>query len=169
MITSAVASRFIMRRSIPAKATGLWRVAPPCDNLAMVKLVHLFAAVAVAGSLAACSSVATPSSETTEVFTGTLDPLGQAFQTFSVSKTGELQVTLQSLAPRPVVGFIALAVGAPASGVCSPLAGYVVQQAAIGQQYAFPQISKGNYCLLEADAAGILTAQTTFTVRVLHP
>lgn len=135
----------------------------------MVKMVRLLAAVAVVVSLAACSSVATPSSETTETFSGTLDPLGQASQPFSVSKTGELQMTLQSLTPRPVVGFVALAVGVPAGGNCAPLGGYVVSQAAIGQQYAFAQISKGSYCAMVVDANGVLTAQTAYTLRVLHP
>ena len=54
-----------------------------------------------------------------------------------------MQLTLLSLTPRPVVGFIALAIGQPVGTGCAPAAGYVVQQAAVGQQYPFPQISKG--------------------------
>jgi outer membrane lipoprotein SlyB len=135
----------------------------------MFKMARLLTAVAVAVSLAACGSVDSPSNEVSENFTGTVDPLGQASNTFSVSKTGEMQLTLLSLTPRPVVGFIALAIGQPVGTSCAPAAGYVVQQAAVGQQYAFPQISKGSYCVLVADANGVLTASAVYTLRLLHP
>ena len=135
----------------------------------MRKIVRLLGAVAVAVSLAACGGVASPSSQTPDDFSGTLDPLGQTFKAFSVNKTGEMQITLQSLTPRPVVGFVALAVGLPVGNVCSPLAGYVVSQAAVGQQYGFPQISKGSYCMLVIDANAILTTSVTFSIRMYHP
>ena len=88
---------------------------------------------------------------------------------FSVSKTGEMQLTLQSLAPRPVVGFVAVAIGFPVGTDCQPLGGYYLAQAAVGQQYAFPQISKGTYCLLILDANAALTATASFTLHLLHP
>lgn len=135
----------------------------------MRKIVRLLGAAAMAASLAACSGVASPSSQTPDDFSGTLDPLGQASKNFSVSKTGEMQLTLQSLTPRPVVGFIAVAIGQPVGAVCQPFGGYYVSQAAVGQQYAFPQIQKGTYCMLIADANAILTTQVTFSMRLLHP
>jgi hypothetical protein len=135
----------------------------------MFKMARLLTAVAVAVSLAACGGIDSPSNQASQDFTGTVDPLGQASHTFSVSKTGEMQLTLLSLTPRPVVGFIALAIGQPVGAGCAPAAGYVVQQAAVGQQYAFPQISKGTYCVLVADANGVLTASAVYTVRLLHP
>ena len=135
----------------------------------MLKIVCLLGVAAVTVSLAACSGVASPSSQTPDDFSGTLAPLGQASKPFSVSKTGEMQVTLQSLTPRPVVGFVSVAVGLPAGDLCSPLAGYFVSQAAIGQQYAFPQISKGSYCVVIADANAALTTSASFSLRVLHP
>jgi hypothetical protein len=135
----------------------------------MPKMLRLLAAVAFATSLTGCGGVSTPSSETTEEFSDTLAPQGQAFKAFSVGKTGEMQMTLTTLNPRPVVGFIWLAVGTPAGTACSPLAGYVVSQAAIGQQYSFGQVVKGSYCLLAADGNAILTTNTAFTVRFTHP
>jgi len=135
----------------------------------MVKFFPPVAALVLAVSLSACSSVSTPSSETTESYSDTLPPLGQVSRNFSVEKTGEMQMTLQSLTPRPVVGFIALAVGTPVSGGCSPILGYVVSQAAVGQQYAFGQINKGSYCLLVADPNGVLTTSAAFTVQFIHP
>jgi hypothetical protein len=135
----------------------------------MVKIYPALAALMLTGSLAACSSVNSPSDEITEDFSDVLPPAGQVSKPFSVAKNGEMEMTLQSLAPRPVVGFIALAVGVPAPGGCSPLIGFVVSQAAIGQQYAFGQINKGSYCILVADANGVLTTSASFTVRYTHP
>jgi hypothetical protein len=135
----------------------------------MVKTLHALAALVCAVSLGACNSVSTPSSEITENFSDILPPLGQVSKNFSVGKNGEMQMTLQSLTPRPVVGFIALAVGQPVSGGCSPILGYVVSQAAVGQQYAFGSINKGSYCILVADPNGILTVSAAFSVQFVHP
>ena len=142
---------------------------PACDNSAMRYLACLAATSCLAFSLAACGSVTSPSQLAAFDFSGTLAPLGQANQQFSVNKTGEMQLTLQSLAPRPVVGFVTVAIGLPAGTDCQPLGGYYLAQAAVGQQYAFPQISKGTYCLLIADANGVLAVTASFTLRLLHP
>lgn len=135
----------------------------------MLKLVRLLTALAVAISLAACGGVSSPSTQTTQDFSGTLDPQGQAVQQFSVAKTGELQVTLQSLTPRPVLGFLSLAIGTYSSGTCNPLFGYIITQAAIGSQYSFPRITKGSYCVVLADGNSILTAPVAWTMRLSHP
>ncbi len=134
----------------------------------MLKLVRFLAAVAVSVSLAACGGVSSPSTQSSEDFSGTLDPLGQSFKTFSASKTGELQVTLQTLTPRPVVGFVVLALGAPANGGCSLLR-YVALQAAVGTPYSSYVDIKGTYCIIVADANGILPSQVSWTMRVSHP
>lgn len=135
----------------------------------MRTLARLAVLCLLTGSLAACGSVASPSQLAAENFAGTLEPLGATSQGFSVSKTGEMQVTLQSLAPRPVVGFITIAIGSQVGASCSPLTGYYVAQAAVGQQYAFPQIVKGSYCLYVADNNAVLTQSASFTIRLLHP
>lgn len=135
----------------------------------MVKIVRLLALCATLASLAACGSVDSPSQLTSEDFTGTLSPSAQVSHPFSVSKTGEMQLTLQSLTPRPVVGFVSLSIGSPVGSDCSPFTGYFVAQAATGQQYAFPQISKGSYCVLIADSNFALTAPVAYSVRLLHP
>ena len=135
----------------------------------MRHLLRFAAMSCLALSVSACGSVTSPSQLTPLDFSGTLAVLGQANQQFSVSKTGEMQLTLQSLAPRPVVGFVAVAIGLPSGTDCSPLSGYYLAQAAVGQQYAFPQISKGTYCLLIADANAALTATASFSLHLLHP
>ncbi|MGC4082271.1 MAG: hypothetical protein QM736_09235 [Vicinamibacterales bacterium] len=135
----------------------------------MLKFVRLLTALAAAASLAACSSLSSPSNQTVEDFSGTLDPAAQTFQTFSVRKTGELQVTLQSLTPRPVLGFLTLAIGSESAGTCTPIAGYIIQPAAIGTQYAFPQVVKGSYCVLLSDSNAILKEQVQWTIHLSHP
>ena len=135
----------------------------------MVKIFPPLAALILAVSLAACNSVNSPSDETTDDFTDILPPSGQVSKSFSVAKNGEMQMTLQSLTPRPVVGFIALAIGTPQAAGCAPIGGYIVTQAAIGQQYALGQINKGSYCILAADANAVLSTSAAFTVRYTHP
>lgn len=135
----------------------------------MRNLVRLLTAFAFAATTAACGGVDSPSSQTATDFSGTLAPGDQQSTNFSVSKTGEMQLTLQSLTPRPVLGFLALAVGQPSGSLCSPIFGYIVNQAAVGQTYAFPQITKGTYCLLIADSNLALTQPAAFSVRLLHP
>ena len=134
----------------------------------MLKKARLLAAVVVAASLAACSGVSSPSSQTQDTFTGTVDPIGQSSNNFSVGKTSEMSITLVSLTPRPVLGFIGLAIGQPVTGGCSPYGAYVVAQAAIGQTYALGQVAKGSYCVLVIDGNGILTSTATYSVRVVH-
>lgn len=134
----------------------------------MLTMARLFAAAVVATSLAACSGVSSPSSQTQDTFTGTVDPIGQSSSNFRVGKTSELSVTLVNLTPRPVLGFIGLAIGQPVTGGCSPYGAYVVAQAAIGQTYSLGQVAKGSYCVLVIDGNGILTAPATYSVRVIH-
>jgi len=135
----------------------------------MRKLGCLLCGVALAMSVAACGSVSSPSTQTAEDYTDTVQPAGQVFKTFSVGKTGEMQFTLQSLTPRLVVGFLAVAIGQPTGSVCSPFPAYIVQQTAVGQQYSFPQITKGTYCILVADGSSALTQAATFTLHFTHP
>jgi hypothetical protein len=135
----------------------------------MRNLVRLLTALAFAATTAACGGVDSPSSQTPTDFSGILVPGDRQFTTFSVSKTGEMQLTLQTLNPRPVLGFVEVAVGQPLGSGCGEIFGYIVGQAAIGQTYAFPQITKGTYCLLIADANLALTQPAAFTVRLLHP
>lgn len=135
----------------------------------MLKFLRLLGALTVATSLAACGSVAAPSNSAAEDFADTLQPGGQTSKNFSVDKTGEMLLTLQSLSPRPVVGFITLAVGSPAGTGCAPYTSYYVAQAAVGQQYTFPRIVKGSYCLWVADTQAILPQAASFAVHFTHP
>ena len=135
----------------------------------MPKFLRFCGAMALAASLASCSTVATPSQLVQEDYSDTLTAGGTVFKTFSISRTGEMQVTLQSLSPRLVVGFVEVGVGQQSGSSCFPLAGYVVGQAAVGQQYSLGQLVKGSYCLLVADVSGVVTQSTSFSVHFAHP
>ncbi len=66
------------------------------------------------------------------------------------------------------VGFVVLALGAPANGGCSLLR-YIALQAAVGTPYSSYVDIKGTYCIILADANGILPSQVSWTMRVSHP
>lgn len=135
----------------------------------MATFLRTLAALAAAVTLAGCGGVSSPSTLTSQDYTDTISTGGQAFQTFSVNKTGEMQLTLMSITPRPVVGFLSAAIGLASGSLCSPLGGYTVSQLAVGQPYSFPSITKGTYCVLVGDFGSILPGSTTFTVRYSHP
>lgn len=135
----------------------------------MPKIFRLLAAVACAGVLAACGGVDSPSQQAAIDFNGVLDPGGEQFTTFSVSKTGEMQLTLQSLTPRPGTRIPVDGCRPAVSTACTPILNYIITQVAIGQQYPIPQITKGTYCLTIADANLALTQPASFSIRLLHP
>lgn len=135
----------------------------------MAYFTRALAALAAAVTLAGCSGVSSPSTLTSQDYTDTISTGGQAFQTFSVNKTGEMQLSLLSLTPRPVVGFLGAAVGLTNGSACLPLNGFAVSQMAVGQSYSFPSITKGNYCMVVGDFNSILPGSATFTLRYSHP
>lgn len=129
-----------------------------------------FAAVLAVGLFSvACSGVTSPSTYTPEDVTGTIEPGGTSTKTFSVARTGELQLTLTTLTPAPRVGFLGITVGQQIGTICSPLYGYSIGLAAVGQQYSLPTVLKGNYCVIVVDGASVLPATATYTIRLLHP
>ena len=111
-----------------------------------------------------------PAPQTTETFTGTVDPLGSAFNTFTVAQTGEVDVTLTAAGP-PSTIFMGLGVGSPntADGTCTLNlgSGSVVNT----QASATPQIvgtaSAGPLCVKVFDV-GNQTGTINYTVTVAH-
>jgi hypothetical protein len=130
---------------------------------------RLLGALALAASIAACKGVTSPSSYPDDDLTGTIVPGGQNDKPFTVGSTGEMQMTLSSLSPAPVVGFMAVGVGQYVGSVCAPIGGYYAQQAPIGQQLSFPTITQGSYCMLIADANLALKQSATFRLHTKHP
>src|SRR5262249_20768444 len=135
------------------------------------------AAVAFAVACAACghsSSSGTnlttsPSAATkTETFSGTVNQGTMDFHTFTVTVTGEVDVTLTAAGP-PSTIFMGLGVGLPTSdgSACTLLTGAsVLTQAATTPQLA-GTAAPGTYCVAVFDA-GNLSAAITYSVTVAH-
>jgi hypothetical protein len=136
----------------------------------------LFTIAACGGSPTAPAPVAK-----TDSFTGTLQPLGVDFKTFTISATGtsDLSITVNSLTTvaggTPVTGItIGLGVGTVASAVCSLQVQTPV--AALGQELFAPNgASAGTYCVEIYDcptgATGCtsnLTEPVTYSMTVKH-
>jgi hypothetical protein len=129
------------------------------------------AALAVATS---CGSTTAPTPVAkAEVFTGTLQPSGTDFKTFTVSAQGptDLSVTVNSLttvaASATVTGItIGVGFGTVSGSTCAPQ----VQNSAamIGQELFAPNgASAGTYCIQIFDAA-TLTEAVTYSMTVKH-
>jgi hypothetical protein len=131
---------------------------------------RLVGALVVAATIAACHGVTSPSSYPDDDFSGTITPGTTQSKNFNVGSTGEIQMTLQTLSPRPVVGFLWIGVGQPAAGSCQPLLGYYTTQAPVGQGLqSFGTIQQGSYCMFVSDGNSILTQPTSFTLQTKHP
>jgi hypothetical protein len=132
--------------------------------LAVIALLA-FSAIACGGSGAATTP--TPSAtRTTATFTGSVPVKGSAFHPFSVSQTGNVDVTLTAATPSTIVMGIglgtivesqcALLPGASAdvhAGVSAPLSGIV---------------TAGTLCA-EVHDAGHQTTPVDYTLTVTHP
>jgi hypothetical protein len=118
----------------------------------------------------------------TETFTGTLQPLGTDFKTFTVAFTAaptELSVVVNTLTTvansTPVTGItIGVGFGGVSSGACSVQIGNPA--ATLGQELFVPNgASAGTYCVLISDcpagATGCtsrLTEPVTYSMTVKH-
>ena len=135
----------------------------------------LASALVLAIAAAACGGGPTnPSQNQVDNFTVTIVPVSgggsgtSSPSTFVVANTGELTITVPTATPTPN-NYLGLFLGNTASdGSCS---GAIVNQfVAVGQAaYTNGNILKGNYCVSLSDIYGILTATTTFTIKVSHP
>ena len=130
-----------------------------------VSIRRLAAGVLLVLSLSACGGYTDPSKNVTEPITGTVEPGGSSFRTFTTSKTGEFTITLTSLKP-PFVGFVTIVYGLVSGGSCSPI--QTNFYAVVGNQVAAGSIQPGTYCVAVLDQGTFQTAET-YTLTVTHP
>ena len=126
---------------------------------------RLLPVILLAASCAACG-ISTPSNNTVETVPGTVPVGSNDVHNFSLSKMGEVEVTITSLAPTPSAS-IGMALGQQFSGGCTLLQGYV-SPVVVNRVVQFGALQKGGYCLIVYDT-GILTAPTTYTAKISHP
>ncbi|HYM22607.1 MAG TPA: hypothetical protein VEU08_05350 [Vicinamibacterales bacterium] len=120
----------------------------------------------------ACTSNSSPStsptpSTTTDTLSGTVQVKGADFKNFTVSKTGEVDVTLTAAGPPSTIA-MGLFIGQVGSGVCSPLAGSTTQAVAGATAQLNGVLSPATYCV-EVFDIGNQTAPVNYTVTVAHP
>ena len=131
---------------------------------------HAAVAFLIAVSLAACGGVTDPSQNTQSPFSGTLNPGVGSFQNwgFSVSKSGELSITVTTMTPViPTSTYFEVGFGNSISGSCQPL--QVNQTAIVGAAAisGYP-VTPGAYCAFIVDE-GFFTKAETYTMVVSHP
>ena len=153
----------------------------PSHAVTRLASVTLVAVVLAFGT--GCGSATAPSPTLqTETFTGTLQPLGSDFKTFTVSytqSTSDLSVSIDSLktvaASTPITGItMGIGFGAVSGSTCS----LQVQTptAALAQELFAPNgASAGSYCVQIYDCptgttgcSSMLTEPVTYTMTVRH-
>jgi hypothetical protein len=135
---------------------------------------HWVSIAAVVVVMPACSGSSTPATSptssttrTTETFTGTVAIGGHDLHSFPVATTGAVDVTLTAAAP-PADVVMAISIGLPVNGLCTPMAGASAQTAA-GTSVQLSGISSPATLCVDVHDAGGQTAPVTYGVTVVHP
>jgi hypothetical protein len=129
--------------------------------------------VALAVGAAACkSSTSAPTTtttvtRTTETFSGTVPVHGSAFNNFTVSATGLVEVTLTAASP-PATIAMGVGVGTQTGTACTVLAGSSVATPAGSTVQLSGILSADALCVLVSDL-GAQTSAVAYTVTVTHP
>ena len=133
-------------------------------------------AVALAAAMIAvgCKGPVDPSKNTTQSFSGIVQPLNIDTKTFEIPNLGEITVSVTTLTPGNVV--VGVAYGQPSGTGCFPIQQNAVSSANIGRTALSGQILlKGTYCIAVFDPSGILLnvapwpVSQSYTVTVSHP
>lgn len=128
--------------------------------------LRFLATLVVAALLSAACSISTPSNNKTDNISGEIPLLGQQVTEFTLSKNGEVQVTITSLTPTPSAS-LGMAIGQLSGGSCLQIAGYIAPLVANRTQ-EFGYLNKGTFCLLLFDT-GAMTVPTQYVGRISHP
>ena len=109
-----------------------------------------------------------PGVPVTETFTATLEPSGVAFYAFSMSRPGNIALTLISMTGASVPGDARFPVGiaTPAGAGCPALTEAAIQPGASPQHTVAK--AAGVYCVQISDSAQ-LGAPATFVLNITHP
>ena len=135
-----------------------------------VPFAVVLALVAPACSKNSATPAATTSpsvARTMETFTGSVQTGVSAFHAFTVSQTGQVDVTLTAAGP-PSTIVIGVGVGLPAGSTCVPFAGASTTAAAGPTPQLSGTTSPGALCV-DVHEVGSQTPSVTYTVTVTHP
>jgi hypothetical protein len=151
-------------------------------NEDMTKALRRFVVAALVLLTSACgqsdtSTTPTEPSTTTppsavEAFSGTLQPAGTNLHTFTVAKTGYVEITLIGVVPQLVAGpsapiTVGLGIGTPNPGTGTCMVLYQVQAQAGSAAQIVGTATAGPDCLTVFDV-GTLSQPVIYTVTVAH-
>lgn len=146
---------------------GAWcEVSKPMTMIRICAVALVFLAAACTKNNATTATTAA-STRTTDTFTGTVQVAGSDSHGFTVSQTGQVDVTLTAAGPPSTIA-MGLAVGMPSDTKCAPLAGASTSAQAGTTAQLSGTISAGTFCV-EAHDLGTQTAPVSYTVTVTHP
>jgi hypothetical protein len=131
---------------------------------------HLAVAFVIAVSLAACGGVTDPSQNTQESKSGTITPGNGSFVSipFSVSKTGELTITVTTMTPTiPTSTYFEVGFGTNVSNSCQPIQLNQFSTVGVAAISGYP-VTPGSYCAFLIDE-GLFTTTENFTMVISHP
>jgi hypothetical protein len=136
--------------------------------------IRLIACATAAAALCACGDNAeTPTSATTTtpvtiLFSGTLQPLGTRFYSYTMTTGGTVSAMLASLerGNTPMDNALELGLGVPAGTGCATSVASNTSTSLIPQLQQ--EFGTGTYCVRISDTNG-LPAPMNFTIRLVHP
>jgi hypothetical protein len=132
-----------------------------------MRFPHLLLALFVAALGTVSCSLNTPSNNTVEPMSGVIPVGGVATNNYSFNKSGEIEVTVDTLTPSPSAS-LGMALGQVVSGTCQLLGAGYVASVAVNRTIEFGYWNKGDYCIQLYDT-GVLTVDTSYTGRFSHP
>ncbi|HEY6212333.1 MAG TPA: hypothetical protein VIW45_08610 [Vicinamibacterales bacterium] len=137
----------------------------------MMRGTVLVAALALVAAGCTNNNSTTPTTPsiptTTDTKSGTVQVKGSDFQTFTVTTTGQVDVTLTAAGP-PATIVMGLGVGQSGPGSCGLLPGASTQTAAGSSPQVSGIMTPATYCVMVYDV-GNMTAPINYTVTVTHP
>jgi hypothetical protein len=134
----------------------------------VIPLALLMALATVACDNGSSTPVPTsPSTLTTETFSGTVAVGSSDFHTFAATQGGTVSVTLNAAGP-PATIFMGLGIGTPSSSTCALLSGATADTQAGTTSQLSGTLDAGSYCV-EVFDVGNETTPVNYSVTVAHP
>ncbi len=138
-----------------------------------MKTLRIAAVLLLLVAASACSGPTDPSSNTSQSFSGSVQPFGQGpVHTFSVQNTGEITVVVNTISPGNT--YLGVAYGQVAGSNCATLQQNAVASTNLGHTALSGSIIvKGTYCVFAFDPINLigipLTIPQNYTLTVSHP
>lgn len=128
---------------------------------------HRSAAAFLAALCTTACGISTPSSNIVDPVSGTVVVGGNVLHSFSMGKSGEVEITITSLVPTPPINSIWIALGLLGNGTCDLLPAYATP-IIVNRVVPFGSLNKADYCLIVYET-GVLTTPIAYTGRISHP